>query len=213
MVAAVRPAAATSNCIPATISSGRAGSKCICAQVRHAGRAGALQRSLPALPHGRTGGPPAVPPDQHRTRRVIARQKNLAVPPSRRRSAQRPDGPRAHESLADLRQPQERPALRKPFATFPADSKVAAASFAVIPTVVSISDKLPPAAAARIADAAAFSSGNSAITSQSWRPKVKYQPRSLPPTLLNKLLTASSRFSGFASMPLTASVVNFPRDM
>jgi D-serine deaminase-like pyridoxal phosphate-dependent protein len=34
-------------------------------------------------------------------------------------------------------------------------------SFAVIAGVVSISDKLPPAAAASIAEAAAFSSGNS----------------------------------------------------
>jgi hypothetical protein len=54
----------------------------------------------------------------------------------------------------------ERPALRKAFAAFPADSKVAAASFAVMATVVSISDKLPPAEAASTAEAAAFSSGN-----------------------------------------------------
>src|SRR5262245_5829149 len=78
----------------------------------------------------------------------------------------------------------ERPALRNPLAAFPADSKVAAASFAVIATVVSISDKLPPAAAASIAEAAAFSLGNSPMTSQSWWPKVKYHPMSLPPTLL-----------------------------
>jgi hypothetical protein len=51
------------------------------------------------------------------------------------------------ESLART---YERPALRKSFAVFPADLKVAAASFAVIATVVSISDKLPPAAAASI---------------------------------------------------------------
>jgi hypothetical protein len=38
------------------------------------------------------------------------------------------------------------------------------------------SERLPPAAAASIAEAAAFSSGNSPIANQSWRPKVKYQP-------------------------------------
>jgi hypothetical protein len=67
-------------------------------------------------------------------------------------------------SIADITRTYERPALRKLLAAFPADSKVAAASFAVIATVVSISDKLPPAAAASIADAAAFSSGNSPMT-------------------------------------------------
>jgi len=45
------------------------------------------------------------------------------------------------ESLART---YERPALRKLFAAFPADSKVAAASFAVIATVVSISDNCRP---------------------------------------------------------------------
>jgi hypothetical protein len=55
----------------------------------------------------------------------------------------------------------DRPALRNSFAALPAASKVACASFAVMPTVVSMSDRLPPAAAARIADAAAFSFGNS----------------------------------------------------
>jgi hypothetical protein len=69
------------------------------------------------------------------------------------------------ESLART---YERPALRKLLAAFPAESKVAAASFAVIATVVSISDKLPPAAAASIAEAAVFSSGNSPMASQSW---------------------------------------------
>src|SRR5262245_42906537 len=107
----------------------------------------------------------------------------------------------------------QRPALRKLLATAPAASNVAAASLAVMATVVSISLRLPPAAAARMAEAAAFSLGNSPITSQSCRPKVKYQPNSLPPTLLKSVLTASSRFSGLASMPLTASVVNFPRDI
>src|SRR6185369_17184669 len=92
-----------------------------------------------------------------------------------------------------------RPALRKLFAAFPADLKVAAASFAVMAIVVSISDRLPPAAAARTAEAAAFSSGNSAMTIQSWRPKVRYHPISLPPTLLKSLATASSRSSGLAS--------------
>src|SRR5262245_29526342 len=115
--------------------------------------------------------------------------------------------------IESLARTYERPALRKPFAAFPADSKVASASFAVIATVVSISDKLPPAAAASIAEAAAFSSGNSAMTSQSWWPKVKYQPMSLPPTLWKSLATASSRFSGLASMPLTASEVKRPREM
>src|SRR5258708_22426800 len=47
----------------------------------------------------------------------------------------------------------ERPALRKLLAAFPAESKVAAASFAVMATVVSISDRLPPAAAASTVDA------------------------------------------------------------
>jgi hypothetical protein len=61
-------------------------------------------------------------------------------------------------------------------------------------TVVSMSDRLPPAAAARIAEAAAFSSGNSAMAIQSWWPKVGYHPMSLPPTLLKSLATASSRF-------------------
>jgi hypothetical protein len=83
-----------------------------------------------------------------------------------------------------LNRTYERPALRKSFAALPADSKVAAASFAVIATVVSMSDRLPPAAAASIAEAAAFSSGNSAMASQSGWPKVKYHPMSLPPTLL-----------------------------
>src|SRR5262249_41602356 len=57
----------------------------------------------------------------------------------------------------------ERPALRKFFAAFPADSKAAWASFAVIATLVSTSVKLPPAAAASTAEAAAFSLGNSAM--------------------------------------------------
>jgi hypothetical protein len=61
----------------------------------------------------------------------------------------------------------ERPALRKLRAAFPADSKVAAASFAVMATVVSMSDRLPPAAAANIAEAAAFSSGHSLMAIQS----------------------------------------------
>ena len=52
-----------------------------------------------------------------------------------------------------------------------------------------------------------FSSGNSAMTSQSWWPKVKSQPMSLPPTLSKSLATASSRFFGLASMPLTASTL------
>jgi hypothetical protein len=51
------------------------------------------------------------------------------------------------------------------------------------------------------------------MTNQSWRPNVRYQPMSLPPQLLNRLATASSRFSGLASMPFTASVVNLPREM
>ncbi len=38
-------------------------------------------------------------------------------------------------------------------------------------------------------------------------------PMSLPHTLLKSLATASSRFSGFASMPLTASEVKRPREM
>src|SRR6516225_10045493 len=61
-----------------------------------------------------------------------------------------------------------RPALRKAFAAFPADSKVVKASLAVMAIVVSTSDKLPPAAAASTAEAAAFSSGNSPMASQSW---------------------------------------------
>src|SRR6516165_7507587 len=76
-----------------------------------------------------------------------------------------------------------------------------------------MSDRLPPPAAARIAEAAAFSSGNSPIAIQSWWPKVRYHPMSLPPTLLKSLATAFSRFSGFASMPLTAAEVKQPREM
>jgi hypothetical protein len=37
------------------------------------------------------------------------------------------------------------------------------------------------------------------MANQSWWPKVKYHPMSLPPTLLKSLATASSRFSGLAS--------------
>jgi hypothetical protein len=75
---------------------------------------------------------------------------------------------RASGALVDaLPGAYERPALRKLFAAFPADWKVATASFAVMATVVSISDKLPPAAAASTAEAADFSSGNSPIASQS----------------------------------------------
>src|SRR3972149_3834364 len=81
----------------------------------------------------------------------------------------------------------ERPALLKPFAAFPAASKVAVASLADMATVVSMSDRLPPAAAASTAEAAVLSSGNSPITNQSWGPKVKYQPMSRPPTLLKRL--------------------------
>jgi hypothetical protein len=51
------------------------------------------------------------------------------------------------------------------------------------------------------------------MTSQSWWPKVKYHPMSLPPTLSKSLETASSRFSGLPSMPLTASDVKRPREM
>jgi len=61
----------------------------------------------------------------------------------------------------------ERPAL---LAAFPAAAKVAAASFAVMATVVSISDRLPPAAAARTAEAATFSSGNSPMTPRAVSP-------------------------------------------
>jgi len=50
------------------------------------------------------------------------------------------------------------------------DSKVVAASLAVIATVVSTSDKLPPAAAANTAEAAALLSGNSPMASQSQVP-------------------------------------------
>jgi hypothetical protein len=60
-------------------------------------------------------------------------------------------------------QTYERPALRKAFAAFAADSKVANASLAVIAIVVSTSDKLPPPDAASTAEAAAFASGNSPV--------------------------------------------------
>jgi hypothetical protein len=80
-------------------------------------------------------------------------------------------------------------------------------------SLASTSDKLPPAAAASTAAAAALSSGNSPITSQSWRPKVKYHSMSLPPTLSKSLETASLRFSGLATMPLTAPEVKRPREM
>ena len=103
-------------------------------------------------------------------------------------------------------QTYERPALRKALAAFAADSKVANASLAVIAIVVSTSDKLPPPDAASTAEAAAFASGNSPMASQS------YHAVSLPPTLWKSLATASSRFSGLASMPLMASDVNRPRE-
>ena len=102
----------------------------------------------------------------------------------------------------NVQRPYALPALRKVLAALPAASKVDAASLAVIATVVSMSDRLPPAAAASTAEAATFSSGNSPMTSQSCRPKVKYQPMSLPPTLLNRLATASSRFFWFGQHAL-----------
>src|SRR5262245_34479080 len=117
---------------------------------------------------------------------------------------------RQTESLART---YERPALRKAFAALLADTKVACASLAVMATVVSTSAKLPPPAAASTAEAAAFSSGNSPMTRKSWWPKVKYHPMSLPPTLLKSFATASSRFSGLASMPLMASEVKRPGGM
>src|SRR3974390_986937 len=43
--------------------------------------------------------------------------------------------------------------------------------------------------------------------------EVKYHPMSLPPTLSQSLETASSRFSGLATMPLTASEVKRPREI
>jgi hypothetical protein len=49
-----------------------------------------------------------------------------------------------------------RPFFLKAVAAFPAAPKVALASSAVIATVVSMSDRLPPAAAASMAEAAAF---------------------------------------------------------
>src|SRR5262249_25129257 len=90
-------------------------------------------------------------------------------------------------SLPDRAPAQEPPAFLKADAAYPAAPKVALASSAVIATVVSISDRLPPAAAANMAAAAALSSGNSPITNQSWGPNVRYQPMSLPPTLLKSL--------------------------
>jgi hypothetical protein len=103
-------------------------------------------------------------------------------------------------------QTYERPALRKAFAAFAADSKVANASLAVIAIVVSTSDKLPPPAAASTAEAAAFASGNSPMASKCQIPRDEL-------TSYASLATASSRFSGLASMLLTASDVNRPREM
>jgi hypothetical protein len=77
----------------------------------------------------------------------------------------------------------------------------------------SLQERRPELAAASTAEAAAFSLGNSPMANQSWWPKVKYHPMSLPPTLLKSLATASSRFSGLASMPLIAFEVKRPREM
>jgi hypothetical protein len=74
--------------------------------------------------------------------------------------------PRLHQAREEQRA-YAWPALLKPRAAFPAASKVAAASLAVMASVVSTSDKLPPAAAANTAEAADFSSGNSPMTNQS----------------------------------------------
>ena len=79
---------------------------------------------------------------------------------------------RTRRRHAQLLLAYERPALLNSFATFPAASKVALASAAVMATVVSTSDRLPPPAAASTADAAALLSGNSPMTNQSWGPKV-----------------------------------------
>src|SRR5262249_31728058 len=54
---------------------------------------------------------------------------------------------------------------------------------------------------ASASEAATFSSGNSPMTSQSGRPKVKYQPISLPPTALEEVgdgLVSMLRFSQHA---------------
>ena len=106
----------------------------------------------------------------------------------------------------------ERPALRKAFAAFAADSKVANASLAVIARVVSTSDKLPPPAAASTAEAAAFASE---LTNGQPVVVTKCQiPRDEPTSdALEELATASSQFSGLASIPLMASDVNRPREM
>src|SRR5215467_7605521 len=62
------------------------------------------------------------------------------------------DGRRYLHQTESLARTYERPALRKAFAALLADTKVACASFAVMATVVSTSDRLPPAAAASIAE-------------------------------------------------------------
>ena len=61
-----------------------------------------------------------------------------------------------HVSSALLQRAYERPPFLKAVAAFPAAAKVVLASSAVIATVVSISDRLPPAAAASMAEAAAL---------------------------------------------------------
>src|SRR4029453_10706757 len=119
----------------------------------------------------------------------------------------------AMDEAVEGRQDYERPALLKSLAALPAASKVAFASSADIATVVSISARLPPPAAASIAADAALLSGNSPMTNQSCGPKVRYHPMSRPPTLSKRLDTASSRFSALAIIPLIASVVNRPREM
>src|SRR5262245_12050755 len=71
------------------------------------------------------------------------------------------------ERARPVAHPYERPALLNSLATFPAASKVAFASAAVMATTVSTSDRLPPPAAARTAAAAALLSGNSPMVNQS----------------------------------------------
>src|SRR6516164_5965646 len=108
-------------------------------------------------------------------------------------------------------QTYERPALRKAFAAFAADSKVANASLAVIARVVSTSDKLPPPLQPAPQKLQPLRRGTHQWPTS--RGDQIYHAMSLPPTLWKSLATASSRFSGLASIPLMASDVNRPREM
>jgi hypothetical protein len=96
--------------------------------------------------------------------------------------------------------PYDRPA-RKPLATFPAASNVAAASLALIATVVSMSERLPPAVDQH------RGSGILLFGKIPDDKQIVFAKRQIPDDesatdTLELIATASSRFSGFTSRPL-----------